>query len=62
MLDERSEILVKESRVNYAKLRTVKHNVPVLFIGRVVPKDFERIVTPAVDYCWEKKKKKRARY
>ncbi|KAK3900581.1 hypothetical protein C8A05DRAFT_17127, partial [Staphylotrichum tortipilum] len=45
VLDDRTEILVKEARVNYVKLQTVEHNVPLLFIGRVVPEDFERIVS-----------------
>jgi hypothetical protein len=54
-LSERTEQLVKESRVNYAKLTTVEHNFPVHFIGRVHPDDFKHIVVPAVDYCWEKK-------
>jgi hypothetical protein len=57
LLDEKTEFLVRESRVNYAKLQTVEHNVPVLFIGRVVQKDFDRIVTPAVETCWERKKR-----
>ncbi len=57
LLDGRREFLVKESRVNYAKLVAVEHNFPVFFIGKVHPRDFDRIVTPAVEYCWEKKRK-----
>ena len=56
-LTERTEGLVKESRVNYAKLTTVEHNFRVYFIGYVDPDDFEHIVMPAVDYCWHKKKR-----
>ena len=57
MLDEKAEFLVKESRVNYAKLQTVEHNIPVFFIGKIHPKDFARIVAPAVEYCWERKRR-----
>jgi hypothetical protein len=56
-LYERSERLVKESRVNYSKLVTVQHNFKVFFIGRVVEEDFQSIVIPAVDQCWQKKKR-----
>ncbi|KAK4034627.1 hypothetical protein C8A01DRAFT_18579, partial [Parachaetomium inaequale] len=56
-LYERSEQLVKASRVNYSKLVTVQHNFRVFFIGRVVEEDFQSIVIPAVDQCWEKKKR-----
>lgn len=55
-LDVRSEQLVKESRVNYAKLTTIEHNFPVFFIGRIDSDDFQNIVRPAVDTCWQKKK------
>jgi hypothetical protein len=55
-LTERTEQLVKESRVNYAKLTTIEHNFPVLFIGRVEPADFRNIVRPAVDICWQRKR------
>ncbi|KAK1750948.1 hypothetical protein QBC47DRAFT_309110 [Echria macrotheca] len=44
----------KESRVNYSKLCTVEHNTRVVFIGRIVPQDFD-IVQAAVDDCWEAK-------
>ncbi|AEO63240.1 uncharacterized protein THITE_2108200 [Thermothielavioides terrestris NRRL 8126] len=57
-LYEKTERLVKESRVNYAKITTVEHNFKVLFIGRVNDYDFENIVVPAVDYCWQKKQRK----
>ncbi|KAG7284002.1 hypothetical protein NEMBOFW57_010360 [Staphylotrichum longicolle] len=55
ILRERTEQLVKESRVNYAKLQTVEHNFRVYFIGRVDPEDFRKIVIPAVDRCWGSK-------
>ena len=55
-LNERTEQLVKESRVNYAKLTTIEHNFPVLFIGRIDPGDFRNIVRPAVDTCWQRKR------
>jgi hypothetical protein len=58
LLSDRTAQLVKESRVNYAKLTTVEHSVPVYFIGAVHPDDFKHIVVPAVDYCWETKKRK----
>jgi hypothetical protein len=56
-LYERRETLVKESRVNYAKLTTIEHTFPVLFIGRVDPADFRDIVRPAVDTCWRPRRK-----
>jgi hypothetical protein len=55
-LNERTEQLVKESRVNYAKLTTIEHNFAVLFIGRVDQADFRDIVRPAVDTCWRRKR------
>ncbi|KXX77374.1 hypothetical protein MMYC01_206903 [Madurella mycetomatis] len=56
-LYEKSEKLDKESRVNYAKLTTVEHNFRVFFIGRIVREDFESIVTPAIDQCWNRKRR-----
>lgn len=56
-LYERTEKLDKESRVNYAKLTTVEHNFRVFFIGRIVPEDFNRIVGPAVEECWNRKRR-----
>lgn len=56
-LYERTEQLVKESRVNYAKLTTVEHNFKVFFIGRVAPEDFGKVVA-AVDECWERKRRR----
>ena len=50
-MNDKAEYLVSESRVNYAKLQTVEHSLPVLYIGRVVPKDFESVVAPAVESC-----------
>lgn len=49
-----SEKISRESRVNYAKLTTVEHNVKVLFVGRVIPEDLS-IAKNAVDDCWIKK-------
>ncbi|KAL2167272.1 hypothetical protein VTG60DRAFT_1467 [Thermothelomyces hinnuleus] len=57
-LSERTEKLVKESRVNYAKLTTIEHNFRVFFIGSVEPDDFQNIVIPAVDTCWERKRRR----
>lgn len=53
-MTEDSEKLSKESRVNYAKLVSVEHNVKVFFIGRVVAPDWH-IVDHAVNTCWEQK-------
>ncbi|KAH6641427.1 hypothetical protein F5144DRAFT_642630 [Chaetomium tenue] len=61
-LYERTERLVKESRVNYAKLTTIEHNFPVFFIGSIDPADFHNVVRPAVDTCWEKKKRHASTY
>ena len=54
-LREKTEQLIKESRVNYAKLQTVEHNFRVFFIGKVDADDFANIVRPAVDICWGNK-------
>ncbi|KAM0354175.1 hypothetical protein ACHAPU_001210 [Fusarium lateritium] len=51
---EPGERISPESRVNYAKLTTVEHNVKVLFIGRVINSDYD-IVTHAVNSSWAKK-------
>lgn len=53
-LDNHAEKLAKESRINYAKLTTIEHNVRVLFIGRIVREDFN-VVTRAVEECWAAK-------
>ncbi|KAL6863229.1 hypothetical protein ACO1O0_003474 [Amphichorda felina] len=50
---EGTETLAKESRVNYSKSSTIEHNLPIWFIGEVVPEDW-RIVKRAYDKCWEK--------
>lgn len=55
MLDAPQETLALESRVNYSKLMTIEHNYKVFFIGRVSPQDFQDIVIPAVDACWNAK-------
>ncbi|KAL2175104.1 uncharacterized protein P884DRAFT_206941 [Thermothelomyces heterothallicus CBS 202.75] len=57
-LYEKTEKLVKESRVNYAKLTTIEHNFRVFFIGSVEQDDFQNIVIPAVDTCWERKRRR----
>lgn len=50
------ETLVKESRINYAKLITIEQNVEVKFIGTLTEGDFATVKN-AVDDCWRKKKK-----
>ncbi|KAK6080189.1 hypothetical protein SCUP515_03614 [Seiridium cupressi] len=50
------EKLDKASRVNYSKLTDIDHNVPVMFIGHIDPKDWD-IVLDAVNERWESKKK-----
>ncbi|KAK4106355.1 hypothetical protein N658DRAFT_414743 [Parathielavia hyrcaniae] len=56
-LRDPSEIISKESRINYAKLTTVEHNFTVNFIGTVDTDDFRDIVKPAVDSCWARKRR-----
>jgi hypothetical protein len=46
--------LEKESRVNYAKIYTVEHNVKVLFIGHIAPASEHTFVTD-FDGIWAKK-------
>ncbi|KAK5656173.1 hypothetical protein OQA88_4933 [Cercophora sp. LCS_1] len=53
-LDHATEKLAKESRINYAKLVTIEHNVKVFFIGRIVRNDFDA-VQRAVEDCWAAK-------
>ncbi|KAJ2902324.1 hypothetical protein MKZ38_000714 [Zalerion maritima] len=48
------EKLARESRVNYAKLATIEHNIKVFFIGRLEGEDFD-IAKDAVDQCWATK-------
>ncbi|KAF6813458.1 hypothetical protein CSOJ01_04642 [Colletotrichum sojae] len=55
------ETLSRESRINYAKICTVEHNVKVLLIGNVV-KDDVRIISNAVDDCWQQKKQLQYQY
>ncbi|KAK9774266.1 putative DUF6590 domain-containing protein [Seiridium cardinale] len=50
------EKLDKASRVNYSKLTEIDHNVPVIFIGHIDPKDWD-IVLDAVNERWESKQK-----
>jgi hypothetical protein len=47
--------LEKESRINYAKIYTVEHNVKVHFIGRVDPNDHHKLVAD-FDATWMKKR------
>jgi hypothetical protein len=46
--------LEKQSRINYAKIYTVEHNVKVLFIGEVDPKFQHRLIAD-FDATWQKK-------
>ncbi|KAI1452545.1 hypothetical protein F4805DRAFT_27162 [Annulohypoxylon moriforme] len=46
------EPLPKESRVNYAKLITIEHNMKIFFIGFIPLLDFGRVVQ-ATNECWE---------
>jgi hypothetical protein len=55
-LTEPGERFAKESRVNYAKLTTIEHNMLVYFIGEVVEDDLD-IVLSAVDLCWAKRRR-----
>ena len=55
-LDMGYEYLDKESRVNYARLEFVEHHVLVCFVGRISPKDFEKIVAPAVEYFCDRRR------
>lgn len=48
-----AETLARESRVNYASISAIEHNMPVWFIGEVHVDDF-RIVKKAYDRCWMK--------
>jgi len=59
-LSEPTETLVKESRVDYAKLCTVEHDAAIAIVGYVVPEDFANIVTPAVDICWKQRERNAA--
>jgi len=47
--------LEKESRINYAKIYTVEHNVKVHFIGHVDPKFHNKLVAD-FDATWMKKR------
>jgi hypothetical protein len=47
--------LEKQSRINYAKIYTVEHNVKVLFIGHVDPKCQHRLIVD-FDATWQKKR------
>ncbi len=50
-LEIEDELIAKESRVNYARLVTVEHNVKVHFIGHV-PKESYNTVHYAVGKAW----------
>jgi hypothetical protein len=45
--DNPRDKLDPNSRMNYAKVYTVEHNVKVLFIGRIAPKYEQQVV---IDY------------
>jgi hypothetical protein len=47
--------LEKESRINYAKIYTVEHNVKVHFIGHVAPSSQHKLVAD-FDATWMKKR------
>jgi hypothetical protein len=47
--------LEKESRINYAKIYTVEHNVKVYFIGSVAPECKHALVAD-FDTVWNKKR------
>lgn len=48
------ETLSKESRINYAKICTVEHNVKVFLIGNIA-KDDLRVFSRSIDDCWQQK-------
>jgi len=48
------ESLHAASRVNYSKLVTVEHNVPVFIVGSVLDEDFE-LMYNSVDADWEQR-------
>jgi len=52
-MSEDTETLAKESRVNYSKVVTIEHNIPILFVGDVHPDDI-RIVRRAHEKCWKR--------
>jgi hypothetical protein len=54
------ELLARESRINYAKLQTIEHNVRVIFIGAISNAEFE-YVRRAADDCWEKRQASNSR-
>ncbi len=50
---ERDKLAI-ESRINYAKIYTVEHNVKVLFVGKIAPSSQRRLVED-FDYIWNQK-------
>lgn len=48
--------LEPESRINYAKIYTVEHNVKVLFIGKIAESSVARLMTD-FDMVWDRKRK-----
>jgi hypothetical protein len=48
-LDTRGEALLPTSRLDLSKLHTVEHNIPVAIIGKILPRDLEKIR----QYCLE---------
>jgi hypothetical protein len=53
-IDIQNEKLAKESRINYAALNNIQHNVRVFFIGRIVGGDLHKLEY-AVNSAWSKK-------
>ncbi len=51
--------LEKESRINYAKIYTVEHNVKVLFIGQIA-QDSQHALVADFDAVWMNKRQMNA--
>lgn len=47
--------LGSDSRVNYAKIYTVEHNVKVFFVGRIAPQSERRFISD-FDATWQSKR------
>jgi hypothetical protein len=43
ILDPKAEALRPASRLALSKLHTVEHNIPVALIGKIAPRDVERV-------------------
>lgn len=53
---ESGESLTPSSRVDYSRLQSIQHNIPVWFLGEVDVEDFETVVNDAVDDVWERRR------